>query len=70
MILLLSIFTGARPAELVNAMKHNAPNKYPWEQPKRPNLDSADLPEDKEDLDSLDDEQLGLEQHLEDPDYD
>jgi hypothetical protein len=31
--LLLSIFTGARPAELVDAMKHNAPHKYLWEDP-------------------------------------
>lgn len=69
-ILLLSIFTGARPAELVDAMKHNAPDKYPWEQPERPDLDGPDRLEDKEDLDALDDEQLGLEQHPEDPDYD
>jgi hypothetical protein len=26
--LLLSIFTGVRPAELVDAIKHNAPYKY------------------------------------------
>jgi hypothetical protein len=69
-ILLLSIFTGARPAELVDAMKHNAPDKYPWEHPERPDLDGPDPPEDKEDLDALDDEQLNLQKHPEDPDYD
>lgn len=69
-ILLLSIFTGARPAELVDAMKHNALDKYPWEHPERPDLESPDSPKDKEDLDALDDEKLGLEQRPEDPDYD
>jgi hypothetical protein len=63
-ILLLSIFTGARPAELVDAMKHNAPHKYPWEHPETPNLDKKEP-----DLDDLDDEQLDLVTHPEDPDY-
>jgi hypothetical protein len=69
-ILLLSIFTGARPAELVNTIKHNAPDKYPWEYPERPDLNGPDPPEDKEDLDALDNKQLGLELYLEDLDYD
>ena len=56
-ILLLSIFTGARPAELVDAMKQNAPDKYPWE-----HLDDPDLEE-------LDDEQLDLQKHPDDPNY-
>ncbi|KAH8803314.1 hypothetical protein F5884DRAFT_903878 [Xylogone sp. PMI_703] len=67
---LLSIFTGARPAELVDGMKHNAPVKYPWDHSERPDVDGPDPPEDKEALDALYDEQLGFEQHLEDPDYD
>jgi len=47
-------------------MKHNPPDKY---QPGRPDLDGPNPPEDNEDLDALDDEQLDLEQHPEDPDY-
>jgi hypothetical protein len=66
-ILLLSIFTGARPAELVDAMKHNAPHKYPWEHPETPSLDEE---EPTEDLDDLDDEQLDPINHPEDPNYD
>jgi hypothetical protein len=65
-ILLLSIFTGARPAELVDAMKHNAPHKYPWEHPETPSLDEE---EPTADLDDLDDEQLDPMDHPEDPDY-
>ena len=56
MILHWSIFTVTRPMELVDTMKHNAPDKYPWEYPERPDLDGPDPPEDKEDLDALDDE--------------
>ena len=52
-ILLLSIFSGARPAELVDAMKRNAPNKYPWEHPEDPDLERQPA----ENLDDLDDEQ-------------
>jgi hypothetical protein len=49
-------------------MKHNAPHKYPWEDPEIPNLDKE---EPTSDLDDLDDEELdpivyvGLEQALE-----
>jgi Protein of unknown function (DUF3435) len=63
-ILLLSIFSGARPAELVDAMKRNAPNKYPWEHPEDPDLERQPA----ENLDDLDDEQL--DPGPEDPDYD
>lgn len=63
-ILLLSIFTGARPAELVDAMKHNAPHKYPWECADDPDLEGQ---EPTENLDDLDDEDLDSK---DDPDYD
>jgi hypothetical protein len=66
-ILLLSIFIGARLAELVDAIKHNAPHKYPWEYPETLNLD---VEEPTADLDDLDDEQLDPMDHPEDPDYD
>jgi hypothetical protein len=65
-ILLLSIFTGARPAELVDAVKHNAPYKYPWEHPEDPGLEGQ---EPTEGLDDLDDEQLDPKEHLDDTDY-
>jgi len=64
--LLLSIFTGARPAELVDAIKYNAPYKYPWEDPEIPNLDKE---EPTSDLDNLDDEELDPMDYPEDPDY-
>lgn len=63
-ILILPIFTGVRPAELVDAMKSNAPQKYSWEHPETPDLDK------EEDFDSLDDDLLNPKDHLEDPDYD
>ncbi|OBT39659.1 hypothetical protein VE00_10677 [Pseudogymnoascus sp. WSF 3629] len=63
-ILLLSIFTGARPAELVDAMKHNAPYKYPWECLDDPDLDGQDPTQNVNDLD---DEDL---KSKDEPDYD
>lgn len=75
-ILLLSIFTGARLAELVDVMKHNAPYKYLWEHPYDPDLERQDPAEDLDDLDNLDklddldDEHLDPEDHPEDPNYD
>jgi hypothetical protein len=50
-ILLLSIFTGARPVELVDTIKHNAPHKYPWEYPETPSLDEEESTKDLDDLD-------------------
>lgn len=38
-ILLSAIFMGARLAELVDAMKHNAPHGYPSESPDDPDLE-------------------------------
>jgi hypothetical protein len=51
----------------VDAIKHNAPHKYLWEHPDTPNLDEE---EPTVDLNDLDDEQLDLMDHPEDPDYD
>jgi hypothetical protein len=65
-IILLSIFTRAWPAELVDAIKHNAPHKYPWEHPETPSLDEE---EPTTDLDNLDNEQLDLIDYPKDPDY-
>jgi hypothetical protein len=65
-ILFLSIFTGARPAELMDTIKHNAPHKYPWEHPETLSLDEE---EPTADLNDLDDKQLDLMDYPKDPDY-
>ena len=51
----------------MDGLKHNAPHKYPWEHPETPDLD---LQEPTEDLDDLDDKQLGPMDRPEESDYD
>jgi hypothetical protein len=64
--LLLSIFTGVRPVELVDAIKYNASYKYLWEDPEIPNLDKK---KPTSDLNNLDDKELDPMDYSEDPDY-
>ena len=66
-ILPLLIFIGARPVELIDIIKYNAPYKYLQEYPETPNLDEEELIID---LNNLDNKQLDLLDYLEDPNYD
>jgi hypothetical protein len=65
-VLLFSLFTGARPAELVDAMKRSAPLRYPWEHADEPELDKEGS---EGNTDDLDDENLDVKDHPDDPDY-
>jgi hypothetical protein len=65
--LILFIFIGAWPAELVNVIKYNAPYKYLWEDPEILNLDEE---EPASDLDNLDNKELDLIDYPKDPNYD
>ncbi|CZR68052.1 uncharacterized protein PAC_17951 [Phialocephala subalpina] len=50
----------------VDATRHNAPHKYPWEHPDDPDLEGQ---EPTEDLDDLDDEKLDPKEYPDDPNY-
>jgi hypothetical protein len=65
-ILVLSIFTGAWPGELVDATRGSASRRCPWEHLDSPDGDGQDP---KDDLDDLDFDSLDIRDHLDDPDY-
>jgi hypothetical protein len=66
-ILVLSIFTGARLGELVDATRRRAPRRCLWEDRDDPDQDGQDL---KDDLNDLDFDSLDLKNNLDDPNYD